>query len=161
MNWKPIAVFVAATAAGFLLQSHGPLGSLLWPMAEGTPEPEGANLVLLMVIGGVEAAAFGLGVCFLVWGMPWVRKVTRTAANGVLLYLSVAWLLVNWVPHTSLHMAHGNILTPDDFGGLVAIEYGFHLTLVLAGAVIAYTLMRFSRSPAPAAAVATAKAKAS
>jgi hypothetical protein len=146
MNWKPIAIFVVGTAAGFLLAAPGPIGKMIWPMADGLPDPEGSNVVLLAVMGFFEAVAFGLGITFLVYGLPTVRSVTRgTSANPIAVYLSIAWLLVNWVPHTSLHMNHGNLVTPADFTGLVAIEYGFHLTLIVAGTFIAHAVVQASR----------------
>lgn len=149
MNWKPLVVFVLGTALGFLLSGNGPVGNMIWPPADG-PEPEGTNLALLMVIGVVEAAAFGLGVTFLVFGLKHVQNLTMTKgpyATAVL--LAITWLLVNWVPHTALHMHHGNILTPADFGGLVAIEYGFHLTLIIAGTVLAHACYRTTRTLTP------------
>jgi hypothetical protein len=59
---------------GFLLMGNAPLGNLLWPPADG-PDPEGANLALLMAIGFVEALAFGLGVTFLACGRRHVQKL--------------------------------------------------------------------------------------
>lgn len=121
---------------------NGPVGQMLWPPAEG-PDPEGANLVLLMVIGFIEVIAFGLGACMLAFGLPAARRIAGTAgpyATGV--WLAISWILLNWVPHTALHMHHGNILTPADFGGLVAIEYGFHFTLILCGGLLMHAVFR-------------------
>lgn len=136
IRWNLVVVGVVATVLGFLLSGNGPLGSMIWPPAPG-PEPEGTNLALLMAMGAFEAISFGAGVVFLVAGYSWVKARTRSVGQAWLVYLSVAWMLVNWVPHTALHMNHGNILTPADFGGLVAIEYAFHLTLIVAGAALA------------------------
>jgi hypothetical protein len=147
MNWKPVAVFVGGTALGFLLAAPGPIGSMIWPMAEGMPEPEGANLPLLMAMGFIEAAAFGLGLCWLVYGRNAAKALGGPGALGTALYVSVAWALMNWIPHSSLHMNHGNLVTPADFTGLVAIEYGFHFTLILAGACVAWCLYRLARGP--------------
>jgi hypothetical protein len=43
-------------------------------------------------------------------------------------YLSLAWVLGNWWAHDSLHIHHGLNLVP-----LLGIEYGFHVTLMIAG----------------------------
>lgn len=146
MNWKPILVFVLGTALGFLLMGQAPLGNLLWPPADG-PDPEGANLALLMVIGGIEALAFGLGVTFLAFGLKHVQDLTMTRGPyATVVWLAIAWMLVNWVPHTSLHMHVGNLLVPSDFSGLVAIEYGFHLTLIIAGATLMHACYRTTRT---------------
>lgn len=160
MNWKPIAVFVVATVLGFLLMGNAPLGKALWPPSHGPAEPEGTNLVLLMAIGAIEAVSFGLGACVLVFGLRHARNLTGTTGPlATAVWLSVTWLLVNWVPHTALHMNVGNLMTPEDFGGLVAIEYGFHLTLIMAGTVLMYTLFRV-RQGVPAAAPAATPARA-
>lgn len=145
-RWTILIVGVVATVAGFLLESAGPVGKGIWPMAASMPDPEGANLALLMVMGGIEAAAFGLGFAFLVAAWPWARSGAAGSPLGSwLVYLSIGWLLVNWVPHTALHMAHGNITKPSDYAGLVGIEYGFHLTLILAGAAVAWYAVRSIR----------------
>ena len=59
-------------------------------------------------------------------------------------HLSIAWLLSNWWPHDSLHIHNGLNL-----GGLLGIEYGFHITLMIAGLIVAYfflTLLRQERA---------------
>jgi hypothetical protein len=162
MNWKVIAVFVLGSALGFLLMGNGPVGSLLWPPAEG-PEPEGTNLILLMAIGFIEVLAFGLGVTFLAFGRKHVQNLTMTRSPyATAIWLSIAWLLVNWVPHTGLHMSVGNLLVPSDFTGLVAIEYGFHLTLIIAGTLLMHATYRTARvfTPVTTATLAAPKNRA-
>lgn len=61
------------------------------------------------------------------------------------MWLAIAWGLVNWVPHTALHMNHGNIENPNDFGGRIAIECGFHATLIIAAAAVAQFFVRTLR----------------
>ncbi|HEV8224498.1 MAG TPA: hypothetical protein VGP74_04510, partial [Rubrobacteraceae bacterium] len=46
------------------------------------------------------------------------------------------WFLVSWWPHDNLHIHNG-----EDLQGLLYIEYGFHVTLMLAGIVLAYSLL--------------------
>jgi hypothetical protein len=56
-------------------------------------------------------------------------------------HLAITWFLVSWWPHTSFHQT----VNPDNLNALLAIEYGFHVTLVLAGLIIAFffvTLLR-------------------
>jgi hypothetical protein len=48
--------------------------------------------------------------------------------------------MVSWWPHDYLHIHNGN-----DLQGLLYIEYGFHLTLMLAGIVLAYSLLTMLR----------------
>jgi hypothetical protein len=62
------------------------------------------------------------------------RGLTWTA------YLAIGWFLVNWWPHDSLHQHVGL-----ELGGLLAIEYAFHVTLMIAGAALAYFLVTLLR----------------
>jgi hypothetical protein len=155
MNWKPIVVFVLGSAVGFLLMGNGPVGKLLWPPADTPAEPATGTLAALMVVGFIEVLAFGLGVTFLAFGLKHVQNLTMTRGGyAVAVWLAIAWMLVNWVPHTALHMSVGNLLTPSDFNGLAAIEYGFHLTLIVAGAILMHACYRTTRTLKPTAATA-------
>jgi hypothetical protein len=80
-------------------------------------------------------------VSFLIFGYPLV-KALALASEGLAraAHLSIAWFLISWWPHDSLHKHVGL-----NYDGLLAIEYGFHVTLILAGLIIAYfyvTLLR-------------------
>ncbi len=52
------------------------------------------------------------------------------------MYLSVGWFLVSWWPHDNLHIHNGM-----DLQGLLYIEYGFHVTLIVAALVLAFSLL--------------------
>src|SRR5688572_10413036 len=106
IKWSVAAVAVGASIFGFLLQPNGPLGKLMWPLEAGAVQPEGAALGLLMLMGALESVAFGVGIAFLVSGWGWVKRITVGRANATAVYLSIGWMLVNWVPHVSLHMHH-------------------------------------------------------
>jgi hypothetical protein len=56
------------------------------------------------------------------------------------MYLSVGWFLVSWWPHDNLHLHNG-----FDLQGLLYIEYGFHVTLIFAAFVLAYSLLTLLR----------------
>ena len=58
-------------------------------------------------------------------------------------FLSIAWLLFSWWPHDSLHVANGINLS-----GLLVIEYVFHVTLMVAGAILAYFFFALLRQRA-------------
>ena len=51
-----------------------PLGMMLWPTGvggeSGGPAPSGLQIGLLILIGIMEALAFGAGVAFLLFGLP-------------------------------------------------------------------------------------------
>ena len=44
--------------------------------------------------------------------------------------------MVSWWPHDNLHIHNGN-----DLQGLLYIEYGFHVTLIIAASVLAFSLL--------------------
>jgi hypothetical protein len=81
-----------------------------------------------------ESLAFGFGIAFLIFGYSLMQKILP-APKGLTFaaYLSIAWLLFSWWPHDSLHVANGMNLN-----GLLGIEYGFHVTLMIAGAILAF-----------------------
>jgi hypothetical protein len=84
---------------------------------------------------------FGLGVSFLFFGLPIMRAI---APASMLLtraaQISIAWLLLNWWPHDSLHVHNGMAL-----GGLLVIEYVFHVTLMAAGLILAWFFLTLQR----------------
>jgi hypothetical protein len=53
--------------------------------------------------------------------------------------------MANWWPHDSLHLHNGLALN-----GLLGIEYGFHVTLMLAGVILAYFFLTLQRRSATA-----------
>ena len=133
MRLKWIAVAGVLGVFAFLTGVNGPLGAALfgWHPAPGSPEPVGVQLPLFMLLGLAEALAFGFGVAFLLFGYPWVRAAGAASAPlARLAHLSIAWVLINWWAHDSFHIANGLNLS-----GLLFIEYGFHITLMLAGCI--------------------------
>jgi hypothetical protein len=111
-----------------------PLGMMIWPPAggEGGGELPAYVLAGLMGISVAEGLAFGLGVAFLIFGLPLVRGVAgATRTRAVAMFLAIAWMLLSWWPHSGAHRSMGSI------EGLLAIEYMFHLTLIIAGATLA------------------------
>ena len=57
------------------------------------------------------------------------------------MYLSIGWFLVSWWPHDNLHIHNGM-----DMQGLLYIEYSFHVTLIIAALVLAFSLLTQLRS---------------
>jgi len=145
INRKPIvAVTLVLTVVAVLASPNGPLGGF-WRPSAGSPTPTSAQLPLFILLNVAEGLAFGLGISFLIFGYPMVRAISP-ASTGLTraAHLSIAWLLINWWPHDSLHIHNGLNL-----GGMLAIEYGFHTTLMIAGVIVAYfflTLLRQKQS---------------
>jgi hypothetical protein len=60
-------------------------------------------------------------------------------AWSVITFVAIGWLLVNWLPHDSLHNHIGPSLDK-----LLAVEYGFHVTLMIAGMIVALFFVRMA-----------------
>ena len=125
----PTAVTVIAAVGSFLLSR------VLWPDVAGMPMPDGAQLPLLIGVGAIESIAFGIGVSFLIFG--WKFMIGRSASDW-LVFFSAAWGLVSWWPHDNMH----RVMMMGDYWGLIRLEYGFHLTLIIAGVLIASYLWK-------------------
>ncbi len=122
------------------------LGPILWPMAEGGVQPTAGQLVFFIVLEAIQSLTFGLGVSFLLFGLPTVRGASpNSRLMAWAMYLSIGWLLVSWWPHGHLHQVVG-----ENFQGLLYIEYGFHVTAILAGLVLAYGFLLLLRQQSTA-----------
>ena len=116
------------------------LGPVIWPSAAGGPEPSAGQMPFFVVLFAIEALAFGLGISFLAFGLPLVRKAASDSMlTAWAMYLSIGWLLVSWWPHDNLH------IHTESLQGLLYIEYGFHVTLILSGLVLAYSFLSLLR----------------
>jgi hypothetical protein len=91
----------------------------------------------------------GLGVSFLLFGFPVIRKVSPDSrVRAWAMYLSIGYLMVSWWPHLNMHASNG-----IDFQGLLYIDLFFHLPLEVAGVALALSfisLMRNRSAEAPA-----------
>ena len=128
IQWKMLLITLIAGIPAFLL------GQVIWPPS---PEvhPTAAQLPYLIVLSAIEALTFGFGIAFIVYGWRLVKQMdpgTGKAAGAM--YVSLAWLLVSWWPHDNLHI-HNAL----NINGLIAIDYLFHVTLILAGLALAYS----------------------
>lgn len=140
-NWIKwlVATLVLAVIA-FVASPNGPLGGFWRPSAD-FPQPTDAQLPLFILLNVAEALAFGFGIAFLIFGYPLMQTILP-ASKGLTLaaHISIAWLLFSWWPHDSLHVANGMNLN-----GLLAIEYVFHVTLMVAGAILVYYFLALAR----------------
>ncbi len=140
---KVLALTVVLAVIAFATSPNAPLGAF-WAPASDMPTPTATQIPLFILLNVTEALAFGLGISFLLFGYSAVRSIspaspllTRAA------HVSIAWLLLNWWPHDSLHVHVGMAL-----GGLLVIEYLFHITLMIAGVILAYFFLTLQRRPA-------------
>jgi hypothetical protein len=129
---KPwVKVTVVTVVVGIAAMALGPI---LWPMAEGGAQPTAGQLFFFIILEVIQSLAFGLGISFLLFGLPTMRRVSSNSRLlGWAMYLSIGWLLVSWWPHSHLHQVVG-----ENLQGLLYIEYGFHVTLIIGAIVLAY-----------------------
>ena len=117
------------------------LGQVIWPPDPGSPEPSAGQLPFFIFLSVFETLAFGLGISFLLFGFPALLRLARgSRLRAWAMYLSVGWFLVSWWPHDNLHGHIGM-----DMQGLLYIEFGFHVTLIIAAVVLAYSLLTMLR----------------
>jgi hypothetical protein len=122
------------------------LGPVIWPPAAHGPELSATQLPFAVAIFAIEALGFGLGIAFLTLGLPVVRRVADgSRARAWATYLGICWLLVSWWPHDNLHMHVG-----ENPQGLLFLTYGFHLTLLLSGLVLALSFLSAMRQQSAA-----------
>lgn len=137
---KVVLITVIVAIPAFLLEPNSPLGGF-WAPAPGTPEATGVQVPLFILLGLAEAIVLGFGVAFVFFGYGWLESIAKPNQVSVTLlratYVSIAWILLNWWSHDSLHIHVGS-----DLNGLLAIEYGYHLTLMAAGLVAAWFFYR-------------------
>jgi hypothetical protein len=131
----PTVVTVAAAVAAMAL------GQRLWPNPAGAPTPPSSLLPLLIGLEAVTAIVFGLGIAFLVFGYGAVASARQPLWLTYATYISIAWLLVSWWPHGNLH----RVTLAGNWTNLLAIDYGFHLTLMAAAGVVAVFFLRTLR----------------
>jgi hypothetical protein len=121
------------------------LGQVIWPPAPGGPEPSAGQFPFFLLLAFFEALTFGLGVSFLLFGFtPLQRALGGSTWRTWVTYLAIGWFLVSWWPHDNMHIHNGN-----DLQGLLYIEYAFHVTLMAAGLILAYSLLTMLRTGDP------------
>lgn len=126
-------VTVVLGIVAFLLEPNSPLGGF-WAPPPDSAEASGAQVPLFIILGLLEAFVSAWGVAFLLFGYPLVKAIAP-ASKGLTraTHISIAWVLFNWWSHGSLHQHVG-----ENLNGLLAIEYGYHVTIMLAAVIIAY-----------------------
>jgi hypothetical protein len=148
-----IGVTVGAGLTALLLAPQGPLGGF-WG-ADGE-DPMGGALFALTIYAILEAAVFGFGVAFMLFGMPMLRRQGAGDRLTRMTFVAIVWALVSWWPHGSFHQA----IEENNFEGLAAIEWGFHATMLVCGVVIATFFWRVLNQTALTSAPSASRADA-
>lgn len=145
-RWKILLVTLAIAIPAFMLGGGTPAGhqmwSAIWPFESPVEEPAATagQVPFFMLLGVIEAISLGLAVSFLIFGRRFVLQAASGARGRAnVLYIAIAWILGNWWIHDNVHMINGMNLT-----GLLVIEYLFHVTLIAAGAFLAYNFHRLT-----------------
>jgi hypothetical protein len=83
----------------------------------------------------VQATVLGLGVSFLAFGLPVMRRISPDSKlRAWAMYLSIGYLMLSWWPHINMHVHNG----PHNLQGLIFIDDLFHLPSMIAALVLAY-----------------------
>src|SRR4028119_1226851 len=118
------------------------LGPVLFPPADVGVEPTAGQLPFFIFLAVGDALLLGLGVSFLLFGFPVIRKVSPDSKTRAwAMYLSIGYLMVSWWPHLNMHASNGL-----DMGGLLYIDLLFHLPLEVAGAALALSSISLMRN---------------
>lgn len=138
MNMKMrVAIITLAVAIPAFI-----IGPMLFPPADMGVEPTAAQIPFFILLAVGDVILLGLGVSFLIFGFPLIRQVSPDSrARAWAMYLAIGYLMVSWWPHLNMHVSNG-----IDFGGLLFIDYVFHLPLEIAGVVLAYCAFSIFRS---------------
>ncbi|CAN5163290.1 hypothetical protein BH18ACT10_BH18ACT10_14370 [soil metagenome] len=118
------------------------VGPILFPPADIGVDPTTAQMALFIFLGVGDVILLGLGVSFLVFGLPLLKQVSPDSkARAWAMYFSIGYLMVSWWPHLNMHASNGL-----DLGGLLRIDLLFHFPLEIAGVVLAYCAFSLFRS---------------
>ena len=111
------------------------LSRVIWPDAPGAHIPSASLLPFFIILAIVESLAFGIGMSLLI-------DYWEAGKKDQFAFLAIVWLLISWWPHDNLH----RVIDESNYVHLLFIEYGFHLTLIIAGFVVArYVIKTFMK----------------
>ncbi|MDQ6897944.1 MAG: hypothetical protein M3072_00265 [Candidatus Dormibacteraeota bacterium] len=120
------------------------LSRVIWPDPPGAQVPPASLLPFLIVPAVFESLAFGAGVAFLLAGGQALARLGQPRWLTLATYASVGWSLISWWPHSNMHRANTTLQ------GLAAIDWTFHITLIVAASVIGVFVYRMINRPDPA-----------
>lgn len=141
LKWTLVVMFGGLLA--LLSYPMMPIGSLLWPMPPGgelsLSPVQGIGLMGMLL---VESAAFGAAIAFLLFGRPLVSRLSKgNRILTALMHLSLVWFTGIWAPHTWAHLH----LSEAGHAATLMIDYTFHTSIYLTGAVFLFSLLSLAR----------------
>src|ERR687884_1360577 len=129
-TWVAVVVLTLIIAVPAFL-----LNPIIWPPAPDGPVPTAAQIPYLIALDVMQAVFLGLGVAFLIFGLPVMRSISPDSkVRAWAMYLSIAYLMISWWPHINMHVHNAT----DNLQGLIYIDYLFHLPSMIAALLLAY-----------------------
>ena len=110
-------------------------GPMIWHPSPDIA-PTAGQMPFFMLLSLVESLFFGFSIAFIAFGWSLVKKASQPGKFAKARFAAIAWLLISWWPLDNLHISNGM-----NTQGLLYIDYGFHMTLMLAGIVLAYSFI--------------------
>lgn len=128
LKFSVVTVIVAVVAFS--------LSHIIWPDPLSALPPNDVQRPFFVLLEIIEAIAFGFGISFLLFVWKPISRAFENSWLARLAFFSADWLLLSWWPHDNMH----RITQRGNYTALLKIEYGFHLTLIIAGFILAYFL---------------------
>jgi hypothetical protein len=126
------AITLASAVAAFLLNP------ILFPPNPSVAPPEPALIPYFLGIAVVETLFFGVGVAFVIMGLPMLRRVARVSGISAWpAYLAISYLTASWWPHLGMHAVAGL-----DMEKLIVVDYVFHLPYIISAVIVAHFFWR-------------------
>jgi hypothetical protein len=136
-TWMKVLVVTLIVAVPAML-----LGPVIFPPADVGVEPTAGQMPYFLFLALTDAVLLGLGVSFLLFGFPVMRRVSPDSRlRAWAMYLSIGYLMVSWWPHLNMHAHNGT-----DLQGLLFIDFTFHLPLEVAGVALALSFISLMKS---------------
>ena len=91
-TWLPVLVLTLIIAVPAFL-----VNPIVWSPAPGGPAPTTAQIPYLIALDVMQAVFLGLGVSFLLFGLPIMRSISPDSKTRAwAMYLSIAYLMISW-----------------------------------------------------------------
>jgi hypothetical protein len=93
--WIKVLVVTLVVAVPAML-----LGPVIFPPADVGAEPTAGQMPYFLFLALTDAVLLGLGVSFLLFGFPVMRRVSPDSRlRAWAMYLAIGYLMISWWPH--------------------------------------------------------------
>ena len=132
---RVVGIVVVTLVSAFVTMA---LGQKIWTIPPGAAAPPAGLVPFFVILELVGDVLFGLGVSFLIFGYGLLVRARQPLTLAYATYVSIAWLMLSWWPHGNLH----RVTPAGAWVNLIYIDYGFHLSLMVATAIVALFFIR-------------------